>query len=329
MKLYLDISPNTIASSRSEPRDAPNRLVLQIRNLSEQDVTLHNDTGKTDYDFKPLSKAEGIEGLTMIYFVFCLGSSNGCLTTEEHFNKATLSSTELFTFKRVGRDTLVFFPTKTTELSPCDLTELVINNLVTDQPPGTSSLCTAVFFDGFASRTSGRSPIHIIRHPLQIPDFEVAKGHGCASFRDMVRFHYLVMGADSCIFTPGDMPLAKNAYDTSKGSYDALLYSRTMYTLVAEQGNQKISRSFEVIPLTAEILSFSAEVKQETNGTFTATLKFSVKNTRHAFLSFIGRIEVENGVEQTVTCCQAQREVSYTLSVENANGLTQAVCRTK
>lgn len=323
-ELFLDISPNTAATSRSEPCEAKNSLVLQIRSTSDQDLLLYNEESRTDYGFLPLNQAVPVPGLTMIYFVFTLGEGEGCLTTTGYFKKIRLSCPEDFAVKRVGDDTLVFFPLRTMEFSSCDIAELSLLDLVTDLPAGTSTLCKATVFTGGGRYTLNSCPVHVVRHPLQIPIFQVAPGYGCAAFGDTVQFLYRVMGADSCVFTPGDVSMEKNGSILAVGNHESVLYRKTLFTLVASQGEQKISRSCQMIPLPAEIPSFSAVTSpsEKMKGAQKVTFKFTVKNTRHVYLSQAGRIEVESGTEQTVVIDPAQTGMSYTLSVENEKGLT-------
>lgn len=321
--LFLDISPNTVATGRNEPCEVQNSLVLQIRSTANDGILLCNDSGRTDYDFLPLEQAVPIEGLTMLYFAFTLGDEEGCLTTAGYFEKIRLSCPEDFAVRRVGDDTIVFYPIKTMEFSSCDVAELRILDLVTDLPAGTSTVCEAFAFTGGETYTLNSCPVHIVRHPLRIPVFEVAPGFGCASFGDRVRFLYRAMGADSCVFTPGDVSMEQDGRILAFGNHESVLYRKTMYTLMAAQGEERISRSVELIPLKAKIVSFFAAAQPEKNpdGTRTVTLKFTVLNTRHAFLSQVGRIPVESGIEQTVTLNESRSGITFTLAVENEDGL--------
>ncbi|WP_125143592.1 hypothetical protein [Clostridium transplantifaecale] len=323
MELFLDISPDTVSSSRSEPCEAKNSLVFQLHNTSGQELSLQNEEMRTNYNFLPLEQAEPIAGLTMVYLVFPLGSGDGCLTTAERFKKIRLSCPDSFAVKAVDDHTLVFFPVRTLSFSTYDIAEFMIQDLVTELPSGNSSVCRAVLFSSSGKMALNSSPIHIVRHPLQIPIFKVAPGFGCASFGDRIRFQYRVMGADSCVFTPGDEEMEKNGRLMADGTYESVLYRKTGFTLVAARGEAKISRVFELTPLTAKIKNFSAAVSPagKDGGNRTVTLTFTVENTRHVFLSRAGRIEVESGVEQTVVLDCDREGASYTLSVENADGL--------
>lgn len=51
------------------------------------------------------------------------------------------------------------------------------------------------------------------------------------------------------------------------------------------------------------------------------TLTFTVENTRHAFLSRIGLVEVVSGIEKTVDLYCEREGMTYALSVENPDGL--------
>lgn len=321
--LFLEITPSTISSSLNEPCQAKNDLVFQFHNTSGQELSLLNVEMRTDYDFLPLEQAEPMDGLTMVYLVFPLGNEDGCLTTAERFKKIRLSCPDSFSVKAVDDCTLVFFPVRTMSFSTYDIAEMMIQDLVTELPPGNSAVCSAFLFSSSGKTPLNSCPIHIVRHPLQIPIFKVAPGYGCASFGDKIRFEYQVMGADSCVFTPGDQEMEKNGRLMAVGVYESVLYRKTVFTLVATRGEEKVSRVFELTPLTAKIIHFSASVipAGKQGDRRTVALTFTVENTRHAFLSRAGRIEVESGVEKTVILDCDREGASYTLSVENADGL--------
>lgn len=323
MELFLDIGPDTVSSSRNEPCQAKNSLVFQLHNTSGQELSLQNDEMRTDYDFLPLEQAVPMAGLTMVYLVFPLGNEDGCLTTADHFKKIRLSCPDSFAVKAADDHTLVFFPARTMSFSTYDIAELMIQDLVTELPPGNTAVCSAFLFSSSGKTPLNSSPIHIVRHPLQIPIFKVAPGFGCASFGDKIRFQYRAMGADSCVFTPGDEEMEKNGRLMADGTYESVLYRKTGFTLVAARGEEKITRVFELTPLTAKIKDFSAAVSPagEDGGNRTVTLTFTAENTRHVFLSRVGRIDVESGVEQTVVLDCDGEGTSYTLSVENIDGL--------
>lgn len=326
MDLFLDISPNYINTSFNEPCQVENQIVLQVRNSSLDSVTLYNDSGTTDFPFKPIDEAVDIAGLTMIYFVFKLGTDGGCLTTPEYFKSAGLICQDGYKVARVGDDTLVLFPTRKMELPVNGQTELVIQGLVTKLPTGQPSTCRVKFFNVNSQDAENTLPVNKNRHPLLIPKFELAAGEEVAAFRDHIRFSWLALGADSCIFTPGDVALAETGQDDSEGEHCAVLQKQTMFTLVASQDDRKISKSCEVIPLIAEIVNFTATCEQGPSGGFIATLKFTVKNTRHAFINRLGRVETESNVEKTIILPQKEKTASYTLTVENEDGLTQKTC---
>lgn len=326
LNLFLDISPNYINTSFNEPCEVENQIVLQVRNSSTESVTLHNDSNKTDFSFKPIDEATDIPGLSMIYFVFKLGSNGECLTTAEQFYKTSLLCQDGFQVARVGADTLVLFPRTTADLPANGQTELVIQGLITTLPAGQPSTCRVKFFNVSGQDSENTLPVNKNRHPLTIPKFELAAGDEIASFRDYIRFYWLALGADTCVFTPGDVSLADNSQDDAEGEHLTLLQKRTMFTLVASQGDRKISKSCEIIPLLAEIVDFTVSCEKAPSEDFLITLKFTVKHTRHAFINRLGRVKAESNVEQTVTVLQKQKPSSYTLTVENENCLTQKTC---
>ncbi|MCC8109665.1 MAG: hypothetical protein LIQ30_11620 [Planctomycetes bacterium] len=314
MDLFLELSPNRVDTSANEPRDVANMLVLQVRNPTLGDVVLHNGTKAASYDFLPIDTAVALPNLSMVYLVLPLGEDDGCLATTAEFAKATVTVSESCRFTRVGDNTLVLFPKEDMEVPANGQVELVISGLVTHQPAGRIVVCRGKLFNVNGEDAEARLPVTVRRHPLLITVFEVAEGHGVAGFGDRVTFRWEALGADRCLFMPGDVSL-----DPSEGTgeHTTTLLKKTDFVLQAECGGQRLSRFCELVPLSAEIVEFKGGMKNSG----IAQLHITVKNTRHAYLNGLGRIEVESGVKRIVEVPQTQKTVRYTLAVENSDGL--------
>lgn len=329
--LYAEVSPRGIYTSRNEPCMIKNSLVLQLHNAASHEVTLYNENIGRTYDFAPLEQAVPIDGLTMIYFTFPLGRDEGCLTTTEAFGEALLYCAHPFEAARAGENSIVLYPAQTVAFSIYDIAELRIQDLMTQMSAGGCPICRITLFSEDGITALNPLPICLFRHPLQITAFQADPRYYPAGFGDQIQFNYQVLGADRCIFSPGDTPLTESA--SMNGVHISTLYRKTQYTLTAFCGDEQISHSVELTPLKASIRSFSASVTNAApapqnieNDSREITFRFTVDHAHHAYLSRIGRIEIASGVEQTLTCsfdCSVNR---FTLSVENEDGLVQAVC---
>lgn len=327
MELFADVSPRGIYSSVNEPCMAENSLVLQLHNATNHSLTLYNDKASTSYDFLPIGQAVPIDGLTMIYFTFPLGDDDGCLTTVDQFKKACFYCSEPFEVTCAGENSLVVYPASTMTFSIYDIAEVRIENLVTQMAAGCCPVCRITMFSSKGTTVLNPVPIYILRHPLQISFFEADPKYYPAGFGDRIQFNYQVMGADSCIFLPGDAAMETDDELQEHGVYTSTLYRRTQYTLLASCGDEQISSSVEVIPMKASIKNFNASVTSPVkDGKQEITFHFTVENTHHAYLSMIGRVEVTSGAEQILSQYFDSFVRHFTLSVENEDGLVQEVC---
>ena len=329
VNLYADVSPRGIYTGKDEPCAVENSLVFQLHSAVDHEWILYNDNAGTAYEFQPIEKAVPVEGLTMIYFTFPLGDSEGCLTSVDFFRKIQIYCPEPFMAAAAGENSLVLYPKTTIRFSFYDIAELRIGNLMTTKPAGNCPLCRITMFS--PDRDEGIAlnplPVYILRHPLKIAAFEADMECNPAGFGDRIRFRYQVLGADTCVFTPGDTVLEAEDARQENEVYTAVLYRRTQYTLTAFCGGEQVSASVELVPMKAAIKNFTAEVTSPVkDDRREITFQFTVENTHHVYLSVIGRIEVKAGVEQKISrmfdCSQQQ----FTLSVENEDGLLQKTC---
>lgn len=327
VELYADISPRGICSGRNEPCTVENSLVLQLHNATDHTLTLYNDEARKTYDFLPIDQAVPIDGLTMIYFTFPLGDEEGCLTTVDYFKQIQTYCPDPYAATLVGGNSLVLYPIRTITFSTYDIAELRIQNLVTQMAVGGCPICRITMFSPNGKTILNPIPIYILRHPLQIAVFEAESKYYPAGFGDRIQFNYKVMGADTCIFTPGDVIMKMSVASQNNSVYTATLYRKTQYTLIAVCGDEQICSSVELVPMKASIKDFSASVASSPkDGMQEIVFRFTVENTHHVYINRIGRIEVASGVEQTVSRsvdCLVRR---FTLSVENEDGLVQKTC---
>lgn len=327
MELFADISPRGIYSGMNEPCEVKNSLVLQLHNTTNHALTLYNDKVGATYDFLPIEQAVPIEGLTMIYFTFPLGDEEGCLTTIDYFKKACFYCSDPFEVTLVGENSLVVYPASTMTFSIYDMAEVRIENLVTQMPVGCCPICRITMFSPDGATVLNPVPIYILRHPLQIAFFEADPKYYPAGFGDQIQFNYRVLGADYCVFIPGDMFVEASTALKDHGVYTSTLYRKTQYTLLANCEDEQISSSVEIVPVKASIKSFTANVTSPVkDGRQEITFRFTVENAHHAYISMIGRVEVTSGVEQTVSSFFDCSVRHFTLSVENEDGLVQQVC---
>lgn len=318
--LFLNISPNHLFSSHKEPRVVKNRLVFQIRNTSlTQSVELYNDEEREYSDFKNIDEAEIRPGLSMIYLVFLLGETETCLTTEAQFSFAQTYRQENFLVSRSYPGHLILYPEKTLSIPPCGQIELVLDELSTNLPAGSITSCEAKFINIQQDIFYFCLPVYKKSIPLGIRQFEIVEGTGKAGFRDTVKFKYMAWGADTCLITPGDIVLEQKAKEEDN-IYETILLKKTLFTLIARCEDEQISQSLEIKPLRAEIVNFKVSATPK-GSNYEATLTFTVKNTRHVFITHAGRIKVEDGKEHVLTLLQSKAKEKYTLTVENEDGL--------
>lgn len=325
--LLLHISPNDLLSGGKGSNAIQNRLVFQIRNTSlSQSVELDNDEEREYSDFKPIDDVEIKPGLSMIYLVFPVGEKETCLATEAQFRSAKTYRQEQFFVSRPYPGHLILYPARTLEIPPGGQIELVLDELATSLPAGSITSCEAQFVNIQETIFRCFLPVYKKAPPLAIRQFEPVGGTEKAGFRDTIQLNYLVWGADTCLITPGDIVLQQHA-EKEKNIYETALLKKTRFTLLATRGEEQVSQSLEISPLRAEIVNFHASAAPRETG-YEATLTFTVRNTRHVFITHVGRLEVEEGKECVITCRQRRENEQYTLAVENEDGLQTETRRT-
>lgn len=150
------------------------------------------------------------------------------------------------------------------------------------------------------------------RSPLTIRHFAPATEDVVTGFRDTVRLEWCVTGADKVILQPGGFVLDK------AGNCQIIITARAAYTLTAYSGNKQVSQSIFLDPLKASIESFS--LTPSVSGQ-EIILSWRVTNTRHVFLSRIGRLAAGSAGTGSLTLKRDEKRRRYTLTVENQDGL--------
>ncbi len=318
----VDFDSHTYISSLREPFPVSQTLVLQITNPGAEDLPLRNDTGQASFPLKPAETAQPIDGVTLFYLVFPLGDQESDFTTEERFEQMTVTLPNTLNYQRVGKNTIVLFPTSTFSLEQTDLLEILFGNVIS-MGPGEKMVCIDVFcLDGKTKTNLGRRALYRTAHPLSIGAFQLDRACEKSAFRDHLRFSYAVYGASLSLLTPGDTALSAQ-YPEEGGtlSVETTIYQPTFYGINAFQGEQMINAALECPLQKASIQSFLGTYTVNQDGTRDVTLKILVENTRHAYLSKIGRIPVTPGQACTTVLRNQSPDLTYTLAVENEEGL--------
>lgn len=311
--LYLDLTPAYLFTQDGEPENIPipNKIVIALHNpFLEGSVILKNEAEKEYVDLPSYDNASVMEGLTCIYLHFDLGTSPGCLTDEESFANALFAYPDDWYCCRKDLNTIILYPSRTISLEPSSSIEFLLERLRTTLPKDTSTTCCIKYVnvaEGLIQE--GFFTLYKKRGPLNIRHFAPAAEDVVTGFRDTIRLEWCVTGADKVILQPGGLVLEK------AGSHRITITARTAYTLTAYCGNRQVSQSIFLEPLTASIESFS--LMPSASGQ-EITLSWKVANTRHAFLSRIGRLDAGTG---SLTLKRDAKVRFYTLTVENQDGL--------
>lgn len=318
----IDFDSHSYISSLDEPFLISQTLVLQITNPGAESLTLHNDTGQTSFDLKPVEEAQPIEGLTMFYLVFPLGEDENAFTTEAFFEKITIALPETLHFQKVGKDTIVIYPTSTISLEQLDLLEIVFGNVISMGEAEKMVCVDITCFDGDAKIALGHRALYRKAHPLTISAFSLDRACETSAFRDKLTFSYAVCGATQSILTPGDVVLPSQ-YPTGGGALtvETMIYQPTFYGINAFNAENMASTTLECNLKKASIKSFQGSYTVNKDQTRDVTLEIDVENTRHAYLNKVGRIAVTPGQVYTMTLGEQSPNASYTLTVENEDGL--------
>ncbi len=320
----IDFNTHDLVSSKDQPLSIDQTLVLQISNLSGESILLQNHTGQTEFDFKPLSQAVPIEGLTMLYLVFPLGEGAGDFSTEELFSQITFMIPTNLGCQKIGSDTLVIYPKTDITLEPMDLFEVLLKNVISFGAPEEMVLIDLTYFDTDCKVYLGKRPLYRTAPPLSIAEFCFAEDSHPSAFRDILTFSYCVLGADQCIFTPGDATLPlKAAKDAGTLSAKTMLYRPATYALNVFHKENMASRKLECIPQRASIVSFEGSTSANPDQSWNVTLEIKVENTRHVYINRIGRIPVIPGVKNTYTLKVKKELPPFILYVENEDGLQE------
>jgi hypothetical protein len=311
--LYLELTPAYLFTQNGEPANIPirNKMVIALHNpFLEESVTLKNDA-QTEYtDLPSYDNASVMEGLTCIYLRFDLGTSPGCLTDEESFANTLFACPDDWYFCKKDLNTIILYPSRTISLEPSSCIEFLLDRLCTSLPKDTSTSCCIKYVNvAEGSIQEGTFTLYKKRVPLNIRHFAPAAEDVVTGFRDTVRLEWCVTGADKVILQPGGLALDK------AGSCQITITARAAYTLTAYCGNRQVSQSIFLEPLTASIESFSLTPSASGQE---ITLSWKAANTRHVFLSRIGRIDADTG---SLTLKRDANVRIYTLTVENQDGL--------
>ena len=109
------------------------------------------------------------------------------------------------------------------------------------------------------------------------------------------------------ILHPGGYVLVK------VGCYQIKITARAAYTLTAYCGNRQVSQSILLEPLVAPIESFSLTSSASNQE---IVLSWKVTNTRHVFLSRIGRLDAGSAGVGSITPKHDEKMHLYSLTVE-------------
>lgn len=320
----IDFNTHDLISSQDQPLSIDQTLVLQISNLSGESILLQNNTGQEEFDFKPLSQAAPIEGLTMLYLVFPLGEKTGDFSTEELFSQITFMIPANLSYKKIGNDTIVIYPKMDITLEPMDLLEVLLKNVISFGSSGEMVLVDLTYFDMDCKVYLGKRPLFRTAPPLSIAEFCLTEDSHPSAFRDILTFSYCVLGADQCIFTPSDTTLPLRTTEGA-GTPDTktILYHPVTYALNAFHKENMVSRKLECIPKRASIVSFEGSTSVNSAGSRDVTLEIEVENTRHVYISRIGRIPVIPGTKNIYKLKAVKELPPFILSIENEDGLQE------
>lgn len=318
----IDFYPHTFISSRDEPILLEQTLALQISNLSTESFLWKNDTGNTTFNFKPLSDAEPVKGLSMLYLVFPLGEQPGDFTIEDFFSQVEFALPECLLYDKADKNTLVIYPAATITLEPMDLFEILLKRVITTGASGEMVLIHLTYFDENNKIPLGQRALYRTTHPLAITGFSLAKECLPYAFRDLLTFSYTILGAEKSLLAPGDTVLSlQTAEENDSLSINTTLYTPTVYALYAFAKDKMVSQRLECIPREASIVFFRGSYTINPNNTWDVTLQIKVENTRHAYLNRIGRIPVTPGEITKLELKDQQPDTPYILYVENEDGL--------
>lgn len=316
--LYTALTPNHIYTREGEPKDVPivNRIVFELRNFSaDTPVTIKNAEAR-EYPSLPSYEeidTKRIDGLSCLYLRFPIGTDDNSLTDADAFSKTTIGQPENWHCQRCGTDTLIFYPVKTLSLAPGCSVEFVLDHISTDIPRDTVSVCNIKYIDMESDPvTETRAAIYKKRCPLSIRSFAPDIQDVITGFRDRVTLSWLVTGADRIVLNPGD------SLQDKQGTCQVSIYRKACYTLTAYCGQQQISQSIFLEPLTASIDSLTYQTDQNSGK---ITFFYEVKNTRHVFFTQKGLLSVDASGKGSLTIPLPKEPTDYTLTVENENGL--------
>lgn len=316
--LYTSLTPNHIYTKKGEPKDISisNRIIFELRSLSaDTTITIKNSDAR-EYSSLPSYEeidTHLIDGLSCLYLRFPIGTDDNSFTDADAFSKMTIGQPENWHFQRCGPDTLIFYPATTLSLAPGCSVEFVLDNIGTNISSNTVSVCSIKYINmETAPVVETRSTIYKKRCPLSIRSFAPDIQDIITGFRDKVKLSWLVTGADKVLLNPGD------SLQDKQGSCYVSIYRNACYTLTAYCGQQQISQSIFLEPLTASIKSLTYQTDQAAGQ---ITFSYEVKNTRHVFFTQKGLIPVAASGKGSLTIPLPAVKKSYTLTVENEDGL--------
>lgn len=313
--LYIDFTPAYLYTEDGESENitVPNRLAIALRNPSFVDTVILKNQMEQEYSsLPPYDRAQVQEGLSCIYLRFDLGKDSDCLTTEELFSASCFAYPEDWYCCRAYSDTLILYPARDLSLYALEGVEFILDRLRTLLPADTSTICHMKYVNIMGCGIQeGEIILHKKRCPLCIRGFYPASRDVIAGFRDTVHLQWSVTGAERIVLQPGGVNL-NGAKD-----YIITLTGQDRYTLTAYCGDSQVSQSILLEPLPATIEYFKIS-PSSTSDEDKYLLSWKVINTRHAYISGVGRVEGSIGSHPADKNPQIH---PYTLSVENEDGI--------